>query len=585
MLYTSALRQNWLKGCELSASETNAQAGAAQKPQDAEIKSDRARLKVLNDFAIEVIGILDEEELAWYVAREVVAELGFVDCVVYCLDVERNVLRQAAATGSKNPQGNEIKNLLEIPLGEGITGYVARVGKAVIIDDLLEDERYIPDIDPARSEICVPLLYAGEILGVIDCEHPEPNAFGPLHLELLTTIAAMTSSKLELLRKDAGLRESERNYRAIVEDQTEMISRHSVDGLRTFVNESYCRFHGKTKDELLGKSAYEGMPADDLKRLHAIYEKLTPENPTGEFIVSFLDTDGEMAWQRWTKRVIFDENMEAIEYQAVGHDITESKRAEMERLKALEAAEHANSTKSDFLAAMSHELRTPLNAILGFSDVISREYLGAIGNEKYVEYAKDIRTSGEYLLSLVNDLLDISSIEAGKVSLTMASINVGDVIAESMNFVAEKGDDNDIELVSDVPENLPPVYADRRALRQIILNLLTNALKFTPAQGRIKISAFETDDRAIIEVTDTGIGIPKDRLSELTIPFTRIQNDPYKPIEGWGLGLAITKSLIDMHDGDLNIESSVGEGTTITVRLPLSPERRRLNRRAVDRAD
>lgn len=535
-----------------------------------EAESDRTSLKVLNDFAIELNRIADNNQLAWYVARDAVGALGFVDCVIYLLDHDRDMLRQEAVIGAKNPTGKEILNRLEIPVGQGITGHVAITGEAMIVDDVLEDERYIPDLATARAEICVPILHGDKVLGVIDCEHPEPGAFGQLHLELLTTVAAMTSSKMVMLHQDEVLRASERNYRAIVEDQTEMISRHSLDGLRTFANESYCRFHGKLKEELVGKSAYEGMPADDLKRLHEIYENLSPENPTGEFIVSFPGADGETIWQRWTKRAIFDEDMQVTEYQAVGHDITENKRAEMDRLSALEEAQFANRAKSDFLAAMSHELRTPLNAILGFSDVISREYMGSIGNKKYIEYAQDIRTSGEYLLSLVNDLLDISSIEAGKTFLTMAPMDIGKVIIESVNLIANEAQENHIELVTDVPDELPPVQADRRAIRQVILNLLTNALKFTAMDGRIAISALLSDEHLTIRVADTGIGIPADRLAELTKPFVRVQSDPYKPIEGWGLGLAITKSLIDLHGGGLEIESIVRVGTTISVRLPLN---------------
>lgn len=537
-----------------------------------EAESDRTSLKVLNDFAIALNRIADNNQLAWYVARDVVGALGFVDCVIYLLDDDRGMLRQEAVIGAKNPEGKEIQNRLEIPVGQGITGHVAITGEAMIVDDVLEDDRYIPDLAPARSEICVPILHGDKVLGVIDCEDPAPGAFGQLHLELLTTVAAMTSSKMVMLHQDDVLRVSERNYRAIVEDQTEMISRHSLDGLRTFANESYCRFHGKTKEELVGKSAYEGMPEDDLKRLHEIYQTLTPENPTGEFVVSFPGLDGETVWQRWTKRAIFDEDMQVTEYQAVGHDITDNKRAEMDRLAALEEAQLANRAKSDFLAAMSHELRTPLNAILGFSDILSREYMGPMGNKKYIEYAQDIRTSGEYLLSLVNDLLDISSIEAGKTFLTMAPLDIGEVIVESVNLITDEAQENGIELVTDVPDKLAYVHADRRAIRQIILNLLTNALKFTPVDGRVTISVSEFDGYMMVRVVDTGIGIPADRLAGLTKPFTRVQSDPYKPVEGWGLGLAITKSLIDLHGGGLEIESEVGKGTTINVRLLLSAE-------------
>ncbi len=543
--------------------------GVNLRPLEFKDEIDRSSLRVLNDFAIELISIVDELDLAWYVAREVVGKLGFADCVIYFVDHDQALLCQVAAIGHKNPKENEISNLLKVPVGSGITGHVANTREAIIVDDLINDSRYVPDLKLARSEICVPLISDGKVLGVIDCEDSRAGYFGQRHLELLTTVSAMASSKLALLNKDKVLRKNERNYRAIVEDQTEMISRHSTDGKRTFVNDSYCRFHGKTPDHLLGKSAYEEMPADDLKRLMALYKTLTPENPTGTFEVSFLGPDGNTAWQRWTKRAIFDENLQVQEYQAVGHDITESKQAEIGRLNALEEAEAANRTKSQFLAAMSHELRTPLNAILGFSDVMSNEYLGSLGNPKYVEYARDIRSSGEYLLSLVNDLLDISRIEAGQMPLAMEDISISQLIDESLNLVKEKAINNGISLVIKTPEDMPLICADRRALFQIILNLLSNALKYTPEGGTITAAASVLEEKMIIIISDTGVGIPADRQHDLTNPFSRAEVDPHKTSEGWGLGLAITKSLIDLHDGTLTIKSTVGKGTAVEVTLPV----------------
>lgn len=537
------------------------------KPVEDEI--DRDSLKVLNDFAIQLISITDEVDLAWYVARDVIGKLGFDDCVIYFVDHDQTLLCQVAAIGHKNPKEDEISNLLKIPIGAGITGHVAETLLPVIVDDLKNDDRYIIDLRTARSEICVPLIADDKIIGVIDCEDPRAGYFGHKHLELLTTVSALTSSKLALLNKDKVLRRNERNYRAIVEDQTEMISRHSTDGKRTFVNNSYCRFHGKTADQLLGISAYEEMPADDLERLMVLYKTLTPENPTGTFEVSFLGPDGNTIWQRWTKRAIFDENLHVQEYQAVGHDITENKQAEIGRLNALEEAETANKAKSQFLAAMSHELRTPLNAILGFSDVMGNEYLGPLGNPKYVEYARDIRSSGEYLLSLVNDLLDISRIEAGQMPLTMEDISIDELIDESLNLVKEKAINNGVSLVINIPQDMPLVHADRRALFQIIINLLSNALKYTPEGGTITIAASASKEKNIFTISDTGIGIPADRQHDLTNPFSRADINPHMASEGWGLGLAITKSLIDLHDGTLVIKSTVGEGTTVEVALPL----------------
>jgi signal transduction histidine kinase len=236
--------------------------------------------------------------------------------------------------------------------------------------------------------------------------------------------------------------------------------------------------------------------------------------------------------------------------------------------EALAEAEQASQAKSEFLATMSHELRTPLNAILGFSDIISHQYLGPHGEKKYMEYAEDIHSSGEHLLELVNDLLDISAIEAGKQSLNKEMLTVNEMVAESFNAVGRKAQEKDIELLTEISETLPPLYADKRAIRQILLNLLTNAVKFTLDGGRITVSAKAAKQKIILKVADTGQGIPAERLPNLTEPFTKGAVEPHKTVDGWGLGLAITKSLIDLHDGKLDIASKVGKGTTVRVTLP-----------------
>jgi signal transduction histidine kinase len=235
---------------------------------------------------------------------------------------------------------------------------------------------------------------------------------------------------------------------------------------------------------------------------------------------------------------------------------------------ALVEAERASQAKSEFLATMSHEFRTPLNAILGFSDIISHQYLGPNGEKKYMEYAEDIHSSGEHLMEMVNDLLDISAIEAGKLSLDKEMLTVDELVAESFSAIGRKAQEKDIEQIIEISEILPPLHADKRAARQILLNLLTNAVKFTPEGGRITVSAKAAKQKVILKVADTGQGIPAERLPNITEPFTKGAVEPHRTVEGWGLGLAITKSLIDLHDGDLDIASEVGKGTTVTVTLP-----------------
>jgi signal transduction histidine kinase len=231
-------------------------------------------------------------------------------------------------------------------------------------------------------------------------------------------------------------------------------------------------------------------------------------------------------------------------------------------------AEEANQAKSEFLTSMSHELRTPLNAILGFADLMSHEVLGPLGVKKYGEYANDIHASGEHLLSLVNDLLDLSTIEAGKQNLNLEKVKIGEIIEECTKTLVVKAEENGIELVQSIPDDAMMVLADRRAVKQILINLLTNAVKFTSSGGKVEVSVKESNGEVAFQIADTGRGIRQEDLPTITDLFTKSQTDPYKVADGWGLGLAITKALVDLHDGKLDIQSELGAGTTITVTLP-----------------
>lgn len=251
-------------------------------------------------------------------------------------------------------------------------------------------------------------------------------------------------------------------------------------------------------------------------------------------------------------------------------------------------AEEANRSKSEFLANMSYELRTPLNAVNGFSEIMLREMFGPLGDNRYVDYVKDIHTSGQHLLSLINDILDMSKIEAGKMKLQKEPVSLADIAEQSLRLVKARAEEKSIRLVSDLDDNLADLNADPRALKQVILNLLSNAVKFTPEEGRVSIRSFAIDDRVALQVRDTGIGIPKEDLPRLGRPFEQIESQHSKSHQGTGLGLALSKSLVEMHGGQIAIESELGKGTTVTLTIPfnggdenvqaedLEPERRRV---------
>src|SRR4051812_20879305 len=230
-------------------------------------------------------------------------------------------------------------------------------------------------------------------------------------------------------------------------------------------------------------------------------------------------------------------------------------------------AEEANQTKSKFLANMSHELRTPLNAIIGFSEIMGSGMFGTLGSEKYHEYCHDILTSGHYLLEVINDILDMSKIEAGRMKLDMEPLDLSKTLAESLRVVSGRADDKHLVLDADIEGSIL-VVADRRAIKQIIVNLLSNAVKFTPEGGRVLVRSRVFSDSIILTIADTGIGIAPQSLARLGRPFEQVESQLTKTYHGSGLGLAIARSLANLHGGSMRLRSKLGAGTVVCVSLP-----------------
>jgi len=234
--------------------------------------------------------------------------------------------------------------------------------------------------------------------------------------------------------------------------------------------------------------------------------------------------------------------------------------------------EVANKHKSEFLANMSHELRTPLNAIIGFSEVLLERFFGEV-NEKQDDYLKDIHSSGKHLLSLINDILDLSMIEAGRMELEPSSFDVTSALSNALTLIRERAQRHGIALGQDVDPKLGEIFADERKFKQILLNLLSNAVKFTPDGGQINVSARKEASHAVIAVRDTGIGIAPDDQPAVFEEFRQVGHDYTRKQEGTGLGLALTRKFVELHGGKIWLDSAPGKGSTFTFTIPLRPDR------------
>ncbi len=244
-------------------------------------------------------------------------------------------------------------------------------------------------------------------------------------------------------------------------------------------------------------------------------------------------------------------------------------RAEAELRVAKEQAEFASRSKSEFLANMSHELRTPLNAIIGFSEMMRLETFGPVGGAQYREYVRDIHESGTHLLSLINDILDLSKIEAGEFELKEEAVDVARAVSACRRSIKVRAKEGGLTLTTRLSGELPRLRSNERAVKQIILNLLSNAVKFTPAGGKVTVHAeIEEEGCFALSVSDTGIGIGADDIPKLFTPFSQVDSSVTRKHEGTGLGLSLVKSLVEMHGGTIKLESELGNGTIATVRFP-----------------
>ncbi|HKX64777.1 MAG TPA: PAS domain-containing sensor histidine kinase, partial [Rhizomicrobium sp.] len=366
---------------------------------------------------------------------------------------------------------------------------------------------------------------------------------------------------------DAAAAEGAAMYRFLADNATDLITRHSSDGRIRFASPATSALLGRQPGEIVGLAMPSLVHPEDVGAVQAALMDSSYHGRLGSAEMRLRHRDGHFIWVEMRCRPAQVGLGEPADIVAVTRDISERQKHERALVEARDAALDASRAKSRFLANMSHELRTPLNAIIGFSEVMTREMFGPVG-PRYQEYSRLIHESGEHLLELINGVLDMSKIEAGKFELAEELFELEDVAESAVRFLRIPAERAGVGLALEVQPGARLMFADRRAVKQILVNLLSNGVKYTPQGGTVRITARAPGSGIEITVSDTGTGISKSDLERLGRPFEQVENAETRAKEGTGLGLALVKSLAQLHGGAAVIDSVLGEGTTVTVRLP-----------------
>ncbi|HEY0106008.1 MAG TPA: PAS domain-containing sensor histidine kinase, partial [Rhizomicrobium sp.] len=369
---------------------------------------------------------------------------------------------------------------------------------------------------------------------------------------------------------DEAAAEGAAMYRFLADNAMDLITRHSSDGRIRFASPAAQAILDLPPQDLLGLAPAALVHPDDLRTMQSAFMESAYYGRAAAAEIRMKRRDGSYVWAEIRCRPAPPSHGEASDIVAVTRDISERKAQEAELIATRDAAEAANRAKSSFLANMSHELRTPLNAIIGFSEVMTHEMFGPVGSAKYLEYSRLIHESGGHLLELINSVLDMSKIEAGKLDLYEEVFGLEDTAEAALRFVKLQAERAGVALKLSIAPGARTVYADKRAVKQMLINLLTNAIKYTPRGGDVRVKAV-LDNRGIeISVADSGVGISAKDLERLGKPFEQVEGEHVRSKEGTGLGLALVKAFSALHGGEAVLQSALGEGTTVTIRLPFA---------------
>ena len=580
-----------------------------RRENEAKIKANAEEIEAIYRAAIQLFKPGSVRELAEQMAFIATDELGFDTCGILLLEDPLPINENETELLPGRPD-NQLMRLAEagqasyssskaIPLsGNGLIATAVRQGKTVYAPDVSQDSRYVPDNTRTQSELVIPLRAYNQIIGALDLQSPHEDGFNERSQRIITIFAEHASLALETVRLydksryhaqqletqisarnriEQALGNSERRYRQLVESATDMIYRTDTFGHITYANPVTVHTLGyDSEEEIIGQHYTDFIHHDfreQLVRTYSQQQKRQISNTYIEFIA--LDKNNDEIWLGQNVQLII-ENDQIVGYQALARDITKRREAEDKLRKRSEELSITNAklgkalrTKDEFLANMSHELRTPLNAILGKSEILMEGIQGPV-TEKQVASLQVIEESGRHLLELINDILDLAKIEAGKITLDIKPVQLNHLCESSLQFVRQMAHKKQIKLQATVDHLLTTCQADERRLKQVLINLLNNAVKFTPAGGEVGLNILGDPEKETVQfqVWDSGIGISPEEMDQLFKPFVQLDSGLARSHEGTGLGLSLVYRLTQMHGGSIFLESQVGLGSCFTVTLP-----------------
>lgn len=543
-----------------------------------ELKNKQKYLKTINNFAAEILKTNKIEDIVWVITQNVIQEFGFEDCVVYLIDEEKEFLCQVAAYGPKNPQGKIIKDPIQISMGKGIVGSVALSGLPEIIKDTTKDPRYICDDQRRLSEISIPILAEGEVIGVIDSEHSKRGFFTADHKETLTTIAGLVSMRLKTalldekhLKAELALKDSELKLKSVIDSALDSVIIIDDQGLVIEWNPRSFEIFGFKAEETVGKPLRNFIiPVDYHERFVKGLQNFI-ETGHGSIIHHREETTGINR-----EGLKFPIELSIIPIQLDGkhffsvfvRDITLEKASKLEMKRALAKEKDLNELKSKFVSMTSHEFRTPLTTIQTNVDIISflvksqdREFSKKIGKN-----FTRIGTQIDRLTTLMNDILLIGRIDAGKLHFNPVEVDLIILCSDIINQSFSNMSDGRIVDFGVKGRNVE-IFIDPNIFTHIISNLLGNSFKYSKKYNP-KLNILFTKHHVEIKVEDRGNGIKKEEIEKIFESFYRGSN--VDNIQGTGLGLTIVKQFVELHKGSINVESTLNKKTTFTIKVPIN---------------